>query len=185
MGEERRRYERFTVEEEIFCYIGGERVEASRRDISVGGVFIRTPYAQKVAPGTVVGLVFQSYRGQERPVYLFGRVVRQQGAPDPGLGIQWEHAVTLGTPARLAAFLGETLKIQNLSVRIEPMGEGRFRSIYVFPGAPKSPPPLPDDLRQADPLLSPLRQGPPPGPPGALSQMIRRSDVAQIGRAHV
>ncbi|MBM4397472.1 MAG: PilZ domain-containing protein [Deltaproteobacteria bacterium] len=194
VGRERRRFERFSLDEEVFCYVAGERIDACSRDISAGGMFLETRHAHAVEMGSIVGLVLQSYRGQERPVYLFGRVVRKQDQPNPGLGLQWEHAVTLATPGKLAGFLGNLFKMPIVDVRLDPMSGGRFRSVYVFPGAPRDAPRIPEDATDADPL--PPRRAPedgrsgwaarpgsaplPPDSRGAISQMVRRSEITPM-----
>lgn len=140
--QDRRIHERKPLEKDVFCYIAGERLDASSSDISLGGMFIRTEHVEAIDEGGLVGLAFKAVLGHQHPVYLFGRVVRKQTSPRPGVALKWEYAISLEAPRKLAAFVRDLFGIEDVQVKMEPVGSGgKTKCVYLFPGAPsrKSP----------------------------------------------
>lgn len=137
-GVERRRHERFEVSEPVSCIMASGRVEAMTRDVSHGGAFVLTGGAFRAVPGEMVAVFFPDRcDAPEDRTYLLARVVRTVAGPVLGAGVQWLHAVTLATPSRLATFLKQTLRMDHVTVRLEPFGKGQFRSVHVFGDAPR------------------------------------------------
>lgn len=189
--ENRRRFERLELKEEIYCYVAGERLDASSNDISLGGMFVQTDQAEFVELGEMVGVAFQSLPGMEEPIYLFGRVVRRQSEPVPGVGVHWESAATLSSPGKLNDFFKRMFSLETVQVRMEAAGSsGQTRSVYVFPEAEEGRvPEFPDD-GDSEAAAPPLDvSGSAPGyvssgerlphskNPGAMTGMIRRREL--------
>lgn len=189
--ENRRRYARKELKEEVYCYVAGERLDANTSDISLGGMFVETDQAEMVEIGEIVGLVFQSWPGQEHPIYLFGHAVRRQMEPIPGVGIHWETAATLSSPGKLNDFFRQLFGIEGVQVRMETAGPGgQMRSVYVFPEAETGQTPVfPEDNKEGSEEPKPLTSGTAPAyvsagerlqhskRPGAMTGMIRRREL--------
>ena len=136
---DRREHVRWLLEEEVFCYLDGDRVQAATQDISAGGMFIRT--ASQIPIGSVVALVFEDpVQEATQPVFLLGMTVRHQEQPVAGDGVQWMRAVTTSIPDILAKFLVNRLKLVSPKVIREEFGPRRdLRTVYRFPIVPVRP----------------------------------------------
>ena len=136
---DRREHVRWLLEEEVFCYLDGNRVQAATQDISAGGMFIRT--SSELPLGSVVALVFEERSdGANVPVFLLGMTVRHQEQPVTGAGVQWMRAVTTSAPDALEKFLVARLKLVSPSIVREEFGPRKdLRSIYRFPIVPVKP----------------------------------------------
>jgi len=120
------------LQEDIFCYLDGARFDAVSKDISKGGIFLRTE--KGVAQGSVVALVFRAeQRKSVDAIYLLGEVVRYQKGPPSGIAVEWLRAVTEGGENTLASFLRERLAVVS-EVECQSYGaRGEKRHIYRFP----------------------------------------------------
>jgi hypothetical protein len=66
-------------------------------------------------------------------VFLLGRVVRKQAAPNQGLGLRWEKAILDGPPEALARALESLLKYKAKKITRQPVGrKGLVRSVCLF-----------------------------------------------------
>ncbi len=132
MGHGRRRYPRWEVDESVYCYIDGSRLDAQSLDISSGGMFLETE--NEAMPGTNVILVFQTqFSSADFPIFLVGRVMRRQASPTQGLGLRWLGASTQGNELQLALFLRKVLKIQDPNIERKPVGrKAIFQSCFEF-----------------------------------------------------
>jgi len=133
LGSERRRFERWSLQEGVYCYIDGARVDARSTDISSGGMFFETN--KLILPGTEVALVFRTQLDKgDRPIFLVGRVMRRQLRPVAGVGIRWERASTPAPPEALAGFLQAVLRLQPRGIHERPYGSsGIVQAVYEFP----------------------------------------------------
>ena len=141
-GAERRESERRELDEEVFCYIESTRCDARTKDISAGGMFLASE--EEVPLGSLVAMVFRFQASVgNAPVFLMGRVVRQQGPPNPGAGLRWEKAVCAGPPIQLALFLRSTLGVAPDGIIQRPMGRNQeMKSLFAFdPGLDLEPAP--------------------------------------------
>lgn len=136
MGEHRQ-FARTPVVEELFCYIGGARFDASSMDISIGGMRILTHDSAKIPIGVTIGLVLQ---GSAYPTtFLFGAVVRHIEGDKPGLGLEWSKAVSVGEAQHLKQFLLKWFGFSAPPIQQEVFGEhGRVRNVFTFPFAIKN-----------------------------------------------
>lgn len=187
----RRRFERLELTEEVYCYVAGERLDASSNDISLGGMFIQTDQAEFVELGEMVGVAFQALPGVDALIYLFGRVVRRQTEPVPGVGVHWESAATLSSPGKLNDFFKRLFGLETVQVRLEPAGaSGQTRSVYMFPKAEEGEVPEFPDTALTNTEPSPLdvsgsapayvssgERLPHSKSPGAMTGMIRRREL--------
>lgn len=132
MSLDKREFPRKLLEDDIYCYLDGNRFDAMSRDISAGGMFLKTK--RPVPMGTAVALVFHT-KGDagDLPVFLVGYVVRIQQEPLQGVGIQWKRAVTQGDPEQLRAFLETKMSIRDAFVLQERLDKGQKRYVYRFP----------------------------------------------------
>jgi hypothetical protein len=103
--QDRRRFPRRPLAENILGYLDGTRFDIQSSNISVGGMFLRTHPGEVFPMGTRLALVFNRLEGPERRVLLVAQVVRRQEEPEPGVGLAWEKAVTAGAPAELTQVL--------------------------------------------------------------------------------
>lgn len=133
-SENRRRHQRWRLEKDLFCYVDGRRLDARCENISEGGLFLCTRDHLALPLGATVGLVLRQEAGYGHPVFLFGRVARKQSGETPGVGLQWEKAVTDGAAQQLSDFLKKMFRMPEVDIRKEP-GElpGTQRSVYRFP----------------------------------------------------
>ena len=133
-GDDKRLFPRRPLDEEFYCYLpSGERFDASSLDISSGGIFLTTN--DDIEVQTPVTLVFKARPGVSQPVYLLGVVVRLKArAPNVGVGVQWERAVSSSPPEELGIFLDEVLLVPKAAVVVEPGARtGMKQSVYHFP----------------------------------------------------
>jgi len=134
MGAERRVFPRWKLEDSVYCYVEGDRLDAQSSDISSGGMFFRT--RKVILPGKEVALVFRRQLGSgERPIFLVGRVMRRQVKPEPGVGLRWERAATPADPETLRRFLRDFLQVEAGRIEQKPCGDaGVVQSVFDFPG---------------------------------------------------
>jgi len=130
--ENKRRYRRWLLEEEILCYLDGARFDAISKDVSVGGIFLRT---KKMAPlGTVMAMVFMAeHKEGVDAIYLLGEVARHDKGPPSGLAIEWMRAVTECGEKALVSFLQETLGIKATVEQQRYGPRGEMRQVFRFP----------------------------------------------------
>lgn len=124
---------KWLFDERVYCYLDGEKFQATSRDISAGGIFLRT--RRDVPKESAVVLVFRdkAHDGHE-PIFLVGCPVRYQQAPQKGVGIQWLKAVTSASVKTLTRFLKTRMQLQTATVFEEGCGpEGEKRSVHLFP----------------------------------------------------
>ncbi|MBM4397097.1 MAG: PilZ domain-containing protein [Deltaproteobacteria bacterium] len=137
---DRRRFARRPLNRDIYCYIDGVRLDGVALDVSPGGMFLEVPDPAEVPIGSPVALVFRSVEGLTRPLFLFGRAVRGQTEPVPGIGVCWERAVNAGGPDELERFLSEVCGIDRPVIEVGvPTHQGGPRNVYTF-----APPPVPE-----------------------------------------
>jgi hypothetical protein len=129
----RRAFPREPFQDAVYTYENGRRFDANPRDIGLGGAFLYSTSSERIAKGEVVGIAFDEEAGFAPPVFLFGRVIRKQGAPKPGIGLKWIRAVTSGDPDYLAHFLDARFGIHR-EVALEKIvtSEGRNRTVFPF-----------------------------------------------------
>lgn len=128
----KRKHRRWLLEEDVFCYLDGARFDAMSRDISIGGIFMRT--TKMVPIGSVIALVFvsQHQKGVDA-IYLLGEVARREDGPPPGLAVEWLRAVTAGGDRTLVRFLHSRLGLA-AKVDVQQFGpKGEIRHVYRFP----------------------------------------------------
>jgi len=176
--QDRRCHPRRPLEENVYGYVDGRRIDARTADISASGVFLASRQAASVPKGALLGIVFHDDSSVRHRIFVFGRVVRHEDFPRPGLGLAFEHAVTAGPRAELVAFLvnvvGVTRTLAELNTGDD---EGGNRRVFVFPSratdgraepdpttaAPTAPLPRAAVLQEYAPATSPepgRRQGP-------------------------
>jgi hypothetical protein len=170
-GEERRIHPRRPFRRELFCYIDGARFDARSEDISLGGMFVGTSAGGAIPIGALVALVVKE-GDLGASVFLFGRVVRRQLEPVPGLGLVWERAVASGAPDHLLMFLTRVFDIRSPELHIRSAtGRGFSRYVYEFPqGTPTGRPEPPATAAPE----GPAQQAPDEPDPGALTVAIER-----------
>lgn len=129
----RRAFPREPFQDAVYTYENGRRFDANPRDIGLGGAFLYSSSSERIAEGEVVGIAFDEEAGFTPPVFLFGRVIRKQGAPKPGIGLKWIRAVTSGDPDYLTQFLDTRFGIHR-EVALEKIvtSEGRNRTVFPF-----------------------------------------------------
>jgi hypothetical protein len=167
MSRERRRHTRWKMDEDIHCYVDGDRMDLRSSDMSSGGMLLTTDVL--IQPGVQIALVF---RGQVqdggKPIFLLARVMRRQVLPTEGVGLRWERAVTEGPPAELIAFLRTRLRLLSPEVQVKPMKRrpGETQACYVFTEATASvlPPATPGAAGVAKRVAGPRRKSSAPGP---------------------
>ncbi len=126
----------------------GHRFEAVPEDISIGGMFLKTPVLDDMRPGEVMGVLLDAEAGFEPPLFLYGRVVRVRRNGNTGVGLRWERAGTTGSADDLASAL-ELLFARPASGFLKgvlPVAGSRLRHAYDFPR------PAPADGTRRDPL---------------------------------
>lgn len=128
---DRRRHTRFEVDKGTYCYLDGCRVDARTSDLSAGGAFLRSD--DELPMGALIVILFEDAAFADHPVHLVGRVVRQQGWPVAGIGVEWIHAISGASEAGLAAFLRRALRLEAPPGSIVEEG-GEFQ--YDFHSAP-------------------------------------------------
>lgn len=133
-SENRRSHTRWRLEKDLFCYVDGRRLDARCENISEGGLFVQTGDHMALPLGATVGLVFRQETGYGHPVFLFGRVRRRQAGEQPGVGLQWDKAVTDGASDQLRDFLERMFKIPAPDIREGSGGPpGAERCVFRFP----------------------------------------------------
>jgi hypothetical protein len=135
--QEKRVHQRKPLQGEVICYIDGQRFDALAKDISLGGMFVKTPNSKAINNGALVGLVFPG-GSHSSTTFIFGKVARHQETPDEGLGLCWEKAVCAGSPDALAKFLLVLFEIRNPKIVSESTNRGP-RSVYKFEDNPSAP----------------------------------------------
>jgi hypothetical protein len=132
MSVDKRQFPRKLLEDDIYCYLDGNRFDAMSRDVSAGGLFLKTK--RPVPMGTAVALVFNTEgEAGSAPVFLVGNVVRHQSEPVIGVGIKWKRAVTQGEAEHLKTFLDQKMGLQGAFVLQERWGARQTRCVYRFP----------------------------------------------------
>ncbi len=133
MSKERRKHTRWKMEEDIHCYVDGDRMDLTSADMSSGGIMLTTDVL--IQPGVQIALVFRSQMEEDgKPIFLLAKVMRRQIMPVEGVGLRWERAVTEGAPAELIAFLRTRLRLLSPEVQVKPMKRrpGETQATYVF-----------------------------------------------------
>lgn len=179
-ADNRRTQPRWAILEEVYCYLDGNKFEASSRDISGGGLFLKT--RKEVPLDAKVVLYFRTGTQEEAPpVFLVGVVVRRQTSPVFGIGLQWLKALTPGPPAMLRSFLETKMKMPASAVGVEGMPEGSgARSVYLFPlGVVRSM------ATEEEPAQAPTEEieAPSPPPRPAIPAFRRASPDLQVLRS--
>jgi hypothetical protein len=173
IAREQRLHPRIRLERNVCCYLDGARFDSRTWDLSAGGMLLRLEDPDSVPLNGLVGLVFPVAGDTVRTCFLFGRVVRRQQTPLPGVGLKWESACTLSPPEVLADFLHRLLGIVARDIPQEPTGRGtQTKSVYRFGGNMAAVAP---GTRHPEPV---------PGPAegagkahGAITQGLLRPDV--------
>jgi hypothetical protein len=133
MPRERRRHERWQIDEELHCYLDGERVDLRSENLSGGGMFLRTerPYPL----GATVMLVFKKhFYSSGSPIFLFARVMRATSSPVSGLGLRWEKATSPASPDVLRDFLKCFLQVDGAELEYCPVGRTKApHFVFRFP----------------------------------------------------
>jgi hypothetical protein len=183
-GQDRRVHPRRSLEENVYGYVDGRRIDARTADISAGGAFLASRQAASVPKGALLGVVFQDESSVRHRIFLFGRVVRHEDFPRPGIGLCFERAVTAGPRTELVAFLvnvvGVTRTLAELNTGDD---EGGNRRVFVFPArstesspeADKPPPTRPTAPLQRAAVLqeyAPTPTATPKRPAGPMTQQI-------------
>jgi hypothetical protein len=189
---ERRTFSRWMLNRTVNCYLDGARTDGTGIDISQGGLFLATEEHDRPPIGSTVAIAFPT-GGEEYPVFLFAAVVRHQDAPNAGVGLKWERAVTAGSRAALVDFLDRTFAIKDPFIYDKPDRIHTSRYVYSFemlksdsravPRAPEPPrpgrAPVPAPARDASRLpdvasrqSAAVERAEAPRPPGALTSMI-------------
>ena len=143
-AQERRGAERHDVRRWSCCYLDGNRFDTESLDISASGVFLETD--RQVPRGAPMVVVFDQDAGT--PIYLVGRVVRQQKNP-AGLGVIWVRAITSAEKAVMVQFL-ETVLFLGPHFKAPEMYRSNDGKIFCeFRHTP-----LPEDL-ESQPTVAP------------------------------
>jgi len=180
-----RRYDRHLIAEKLFCYIDGDRFDARSRDISAGGLFIRTP--KNVPLGVFIALVFKDKdKPDSHPIFLVGKVVRHQQEPVKGIGLQWDRAITEGSSAQLELFL--TLKMGIIPHEIFQETGPRKETRHVFDftervGLDKAP--SAGGIEAPPPVVSPELASPPVVAPPEAAPQSPREKLRTVEPVHV
>lgn len=169
MTPERRRYERRPLRQETYCYIDGVRLDGVALDASPGGMFVTIPDPAEVEVASPVALVFKAMHGLSEPVFLFGRVVRGQMTPVPGIGVAWVRAVGSGPASEMAALLHDVFGVEDPDLVRVTTSDGRTRNVYAFANAPPSDAFL--DRAASTRRMRPVN----PGSQGVVSRQIARA----------
>jgi hypothetical protein len=131
---DRRHYARRTFHDAAQAFHDGHHVEGVPDDISVGGMFLRTPAVDEVHADEILGVLLDEQAGFTPPLFLFARVARVRRGAEPGLGLRWERAGSTGTPDDLANALELLFAIPASNfVPAITSSTGRLRTTYVFP----------------------------------------------------
>lgn len=137
---DRRSHPRRQLEETVYGYIDGRRIDARTADISAGGVFLASRQATSIPKGALLGIVFQDESAVRHRVFVFGRVVRHEDFPRPGVGLAWERAVTAGPRAELVAFLMNVVGVTRTQAELNTSDdEGGNRRVFTFPSRATEP----------------------------------------------
>lgn len=166
MSKERRKHTRWKMDEDIHCYVDGDRMDLRSLDMSSGGMLLTTDLL--IQPGVQIALVFRSQvEDGGKPIFLLAKVMRRQVLPTEGVGLRWESAVTEGEPSELIAFLRTRLRLVSPEVQVKPMKRkpGLTQARYVFTEATRSVlPPAPPGAGAAAKRKGLRRKGDRPGP---------------------
>jgi|GEM_PF-1403705 len=152
---DRRVHPRRQLEETVYGYVDGRRIDARTADISAGGVFIASRQATSVPKGALLGIVFQDESAVRHRVFVFGRVVRHEDFPRPGLGLAWERAVTAGPRHELLVFLMNVIGVSRTQAELNTVeDEGGNRRVFSFPSraTDSAPEPEPEPSTPTAPL---------------------------------
>jgi len=191
-GSDKRIHARRLLEEDIYCYLDGQRFDANSRDISAGGLFLRTE--RDVPLGSVLAVVFRTDEGEGgAPIFLLGMVVRRQLTPIPGIGLAWTRATTTGRRPMLARFLATKMEVVSGAItqeRYGPRAQTRFVHHFSVKGLEKKHKKTPklryDTLIDADlplprtPRSAPARPEMSPQGLGASAKVLDSVDVQVI-----
>lgn len=158
---EQRKYHRYPLSDNMYCYIDGSRFDARSLDISAGGLFLRTP--RKVPLDCCIALVFKDKKDPGvPPVFLVGRVMRHQVEPEAGIGLKWDRAITEGNAAHLELFL--TLKMGVIASHIEQETVGPRKEVrHYFDFSRRPGAGIPGEA-STQPAPTPVRTSPEPAP---------------------
>lgn len=134
---DRRVHPRRELDETVFGYLDGKRIDARTANISAGGVFVASRQAFSVPKGVLLGLGFQDQATVRHRVFLFGRVVRHEEFPLPGVGLAFERAGTAGPRAELVAFLMNVLGVSRAEAETSTTdNESGNRRVFLFDTGP-------------------------------------------------
>jgi len=180
--DERRQAARRPFGEEVFTYLGAQRLDSTTTDISSSGAFFVT--SEPLPLGEDIVLVFKKQASHEEPVFLAARVVRRQLSPRTGVGVRWTRATTQGSPQHLEWFLSSVLGVVGIQVDQEKEPDRwQMTSIYRFPeeGLPPTPQAESVGEGQGQRLPQGLIEGslvePVAGEEGAITRQIARSGL--------
>jgi hypothetical protein len=132
-GIDNRQFQRRPLNERVFAYIDGQRVDVQSANVSFGGLFVKTRRAEKIPLGARLALVFHTPDAVRNKIYLVAKVRRHQSEPVAGVGLSWEKATTVGSAQALARFLNKILRIRAevIETKIVPE-DGSNRNVYYF-----------------------------------------------------
>jgi len=181
---EPRLHPKWLLDEKVFCYLDGEKFQATSRDVSAGGIFLRT--SKDVPKHSTVVLAFKDKTSAgQAPFFLVGSPVRYQQSPQKGVGIQWLRAVTTGSAKALERFLSDKMQMPSATVFEEGRGPGgEKRAVHLFPLAllqSISAPAAPRDVAVPSNASNPVA----PAPTGTVDDMrVIRQDGSQLSDSH-
>jgi PilZ domain len=126
--------------DEAATYLGGAHLDAKPFDISVSGMFLKTPHLDNLNSGAIVGVAMAKKAGFEPPLFLTGRVVRHQEGRRGGVGLQWIRAATTGNVPHLLHSLEVLFNLpsSNFTERVHG-SDGRMKATYEFPQVKHEP----------------------------------------------
>lgn len=165
-GIDKRQSPRRPLNERVFAYVDGARVDVESSNVSRGGLFVKTRRAEEIPLGARLVLVFHSPDALRHKIFLVAQVRRHQTAPVMGVGLSWEKAITPGSAQALATFLNKILdiRVEVIEAKIVPE-TGGSRHVYFFDPEP------PGSERAADDPIRVVVGGPTtPAPTDAMPQ---------------
>ena len=134
---DRRQHERRSFEQDVLCYIDGNRLDGRTADISVSGLFLYTRHFQNFPVGAIVALVFEDVGVPPGTAFMFARVMRHQAEPDPGVGLLWQKAVCAASSLPLKRVLKRLFGFVDPVVTSKELPDrGLVQFVFHFPGCP-------------------------------------------------
>jgi hypothetical protein len=172
---ERRRHERWLLNEKASCYIDATRRDVSSGDMSRGGMFILSSTLHE--SGSKMAVILDSSREVYPPVYLVGIVVRHETSPRHGVGVEWVRAVG-HSPGAVGSVVQKSLGFYPRKIVEEHYGDGGDTAfVYRFPPSARTgTTPVPARPAHFLPTSVPVGTG------GPMTERLLKTDLRQSAR---